>query len=113
MVQIQGGDLDRRIVLLRATLTPNAYNEQVEVFSAIGTVSAKKVDASGYESYRSGEVNATNLVRFTIRFNAVTASVTAKDRIAYGNRFYNITTTREMMDRRKRYIEIDAVVRGD
>ncbi len=108
---IQGGELDRRIVILRSAPVTNAYNEPVETFAAWKSFSAKRRDASASESYRAVEVGAQISTRFTVRYSSQTSTITPKDRIAFGDHQYNITGVRQVG--RNRWIEIDAVARDD
>jgi SPP1 family predicted phage head-tail adaptor len=109
--QIQAGELDRRITILRSTPVTNAYNEPVETFVAWRSFAAKRRDASASESYRAVEVGAQITARFTVRFSSDTATITPKDRIQFDGRDYNITAARQVG--RRRWIELDATARDD
>ena len=61
------GDLDRRIVVRRATTSGNGFNEQIPTWDNYATVWAKAEDASAGESYRAQEVGASITTRFTVR----------------------------------------------
>jgi SPP1 family predicted phage head-tail adaptor len=118
--QLQAGDLNRRITLQRATVTTSTpYNEPVEVWGDLGTVAARRVDASAGEGYRAAEVGAQISTRFTVRYSSLTRTLTPKDRISFddnngnGVRLYNITGTREPIGTTRQWIEIDAVASAD
>lgn len=112
--KLQGGDLDRRITILRDVgTTASAYNEHVENFQDLVTISASRKDASGAEAYRSAEVGAQISARFTVRWSTLTASITPLDRIRFRGKVYNITLVRDRADGRNDWREIDAVVRAD
>ena len=105
------GELNERITIQRATVTQNAFNENVESWNTLATVWAGRRDASGSERYRAQEVGAEITVRFTIRRTSTVSNVNANDRISYDGHIYNIVAVREVQ--RNRMIEIDAVVRRD
>jgi len=112
--QLQAGDLDRRITLQRATVTTSTpYNEPVEVWGDIGTISAQRADASAAEGYRAAEVGAQISTRFTVRYWSLTRGLTPKDRISFEGKLYNITATRERVGTTRQWIEIDAVASAD
>jgi len=106
----QGGQLDRRIVIRRATYAANAFNELVPVWTDYATVWARKHDVSAAEAYRAQEVGAELSARFTVRYSPVTATIDPRDIIAFGGRVYNITGVRDV--ERNRWREIDAVARA-
>ena len=108
----QAGDLDRRIIIVRATLAANAFNEFVETWATYATVWARKLDVSAGESYRAQEVGAEISARFVVKYSPVTAGVDARDRITFGGQDYNITAVREVDMGRNRYREIDCVARA-
>jgi SPP1 family predicted phage head-tail adaptor len=105
------GTLDRRLTIERATVSPNEFNEPVEVWSTLATVYVNRRDASGAERYRAQEVGAEISTRFTIRWSSRVADVNARDRIVYGGVTHNITAVREKQ--RNRWLEIDCVARPD
>jgi SPP1 family predicted phage head-tail adaptor len=108
---MSAGELDRRITIQRATMTPNEFNEPIETWGDLTTVWAKRRDASETESYRAQEVGAEITARFTIRWSSVVASVNPRDRLSFDGRLYNITAVRDVG--RNRWREIDAVARAD
>jgi SPP1 family predicted phage head-tail adaptor len=105
------GKLDRRIVLERATVTQNDFNEDVESWGDLAEIFAGRRDASASESYRAQEVGGQITVRFTIRWSSQVADLNPRDRLRYGGRIYNITAVRETQ--RNRWLEVDAVARAD
>lgn len=112
--KLQGGDLDRRITILRDVgTTASAYNEHVENFTDLVTISAKRTDVSAGEAYRSAEVGAQLTARFVVRWSTIAASITPVDRLRFKGKVYNITAVRERAETRNQWREIDAVVRAD
>lgn len=110
--KIGAGDLDRRITILAPEITFNEFNEPIETFVDLISVSAKRSDVSASEAFRAQEVGAELTARFTIRWSTRTAVVDARHRVRSGGRDYNITGVREKEDR-ERWIEIDAVARAE
>ena len=106
-----GGSRKERITIQRATITTNAFNEDVETWGDLVTVWAKRMDASAGESYRAQEVGAQITARFTVLITSQLADLSPKDRIAHDGRIYNITAVREV--KRNRRLEIDAVARAE
>lgn len=112
--QLQAGDLDRRITLQRVSSANGVpYNEPVETWSDLGTVWAKRYDASAAESYRAAEVGAEISTRFTVRYSSLTRTLTPKDRISFDGKLFNITGCREPAGTTRQWIEIDATARAD
>lgn len=105
------GSRKERITIQRATITYNEFNEPVETWADLTTVWAKRQDASAGETYRAQEVGAQITMRFTVLKNSQIADVSAKDRISYDGRTFNITGVREV--KRNRWIEIDAAARAE
>ncbi len=110
---VGAGFLDRRIIIERATVAPDDFNEPVETWSTLATVYANAADVSAGEGYRAQEVGAQISTRFTVRYSTTTATVTPTDRISFKGRIYNITEVREKTGTRNRWIEIDAAARSD
>jgi SPP1 family predicted phage head-tail adaptor len=109
--ETQAGHLDRRIVVERATMAANAFNELVPTWFTLVELWAMRRDASAAESYRAAEVSAQISTRFRVRYSTVTATVDEKDRISFEGKVYNITATRRIG--RNQWIEWDAAARDD
>jgi SPP1 family predicted phage head-tail adaptor len=107
---LQAGDLNRRITVSRATLSPNLFNEPEETWLTYAVLYAKKDDASAGESYRAQEVGAEISARFTVRWSSLTAAINPRDRITFAGVEYNITGIRDVGVNTWR--EIDAVARA-
>ena len=107
------GKLDRVLTFQRATVNYNAYNEQIETWNLLVTVFAGKRDVSAGESLRAQEVGAQLTTRFVARHSDVLTTLTARDRLMFEGKLYNITGVREVQDTRNAWIEIDAVARND
>lgn len=107
------GNLDRRIIIQRATTTLNEFNEPVETWGDLTTVWARRIDASAAESYRAQEVGAQISARFRVRYSTLIATVNPRDRIVFDGRQYNITRVSEPEGTRNQWRDIDAAARGD
>jgi SPP1 family predicted phage head-tail adaptor len=94
------------------TVTASAYNEPVESWATHLTLWARKFDTSAGEARAAAEVGASLSARFTVRWSNDTAGITAKDRLVYGGKTYNITAVRAT-PQRNTFIEIDTAVRAD
>ena len=90
---MQAGKMDRRITLLRRTLTRNAQGEQVNTFTEYATVWAEKRDVTGREYFAAQQVIAENTARFFIRYRD---DVALTDRISYAGRTYDLTHVAEL-----------------
>lgn len=90
---MQVGKMDRRITLLRRTLTRNDLGEQVATYAEYATVWAEKRDVSGREYLASQQIVAENTVRFFIRYRD---DVLLTDRIVCGDRTYDLTHVAEI-----------------
>jgi SPP1 family predicted phage head-tail adaptor len=105
------GDLDRRILFQRSTPSANSFNELIESWQTLASVSSAKRDSSAAESYRAQEVGAELSTRFRIRWSPALADLNERDRVVIGSAIYNITGVREI--ERQRWIEVDAVRRPE
>jgi SPP1 family predicted phage head-tail adaptor len=108
---MKAGPLDSRITIQRATLAENSVGEFVPTWAAITTLPASKVDIPDGERWRAAEVAATVTTRFQIRWNAVTATVSPKDRIVCDGRTYDIHHVKELG--RRVGLEVTASARAE
>lgn len=84
---MQSGDLDRRIVLQRATVTLDGFGGEVETWAPLRTVWAQYLPGPGREAWRSAEVAAVTEARFIIRWGQ---GVTVRDRVLYDGKVYDV-----------------------
>jgi SPP1 family predicted phage head-tail adaptor len=108
---MRAGDLDRRIVLQRATFAPNGFNEPVATWSDLITVWGTVYQVTDVEQFRAQEIGAEATTRITIRYSSEVADLGPTDRVAFGGREYNITGVRELG--RREWLEIRAVARAE
>lgn len=94
---IQAGKLDRRVTVERATATAGPFNEPVETWSPLLTnVSAAKTDIRDGERFRAGEVMADATTRFLLRWNTLSGTIDARDRLVCEGRTYSIVGVKEV-----------------
>ncbi|MBY3257068.1 phage head closure protein [Rhizobium laguerreae] len=107
------GKLDRRITIERMTGTAkNEFNEDVQIWTPLTTVWARRRDASDGEREAAGQIGATLMSRFVIRSTAVSKAVTPVDRISYRG-IWNIQGIKETEEGRNRFLEITAIKDAD
>lgn len=106
------GDLDRRVQFQRAPETAGAFGAVEGVFANHGSpVWAQRKDVSDGERIRAGLVEAHLMTRFVVRWSALTAGITAKDRLVCDGVTFNITGIKEPIGRRQ-WLEISATARA-
>lgn len=110
---MQAGDLDRRIVLQRATKTINGFNEEIETWADLAKVWARRRDVSDGEKEASGQVGSVLVSRFTIRSNPTSRGFRPIDRIRYDGANWNIQGIKEADEGRNRFLEITAARDAD
>jgi len=103
---MQAGRLDRRLTILRRTLSRNSYGEQIESFDPLATVWAQKLDVTGREFFAAQKTLAENTTRFRIRWRD---DLSVTDRISCGGHEYDIKQLAELG--RADGLEIVAVMR--
>jgi len=108
---MKAGRLDRRITIMRASLSANALNEHEETWLDIATVWASKEDISDSERIRAQEVSAEITTRFQIRHSSAVADVNPKDRVRFEGRVYDVYGVKEIPYRAG--LEITATARAD
>jgi SPP1 family predicted phage head-tail adaptor len=105
------GQLDRRIIIQRATRTTDAMNSVIETFATLATVWASVQYVSDGERAKSGQLNSSRVARFQIRYSSTVALVNPKDRILFDGLIYDITGTKEL--ERREGLELTAATRID
>jgi SPP1 family predicted phage head-tail adaptor len=111
MRELRAGSLDRRIQLRRAAVTLGDFGSIEAWADHGGAIWAAYAPVRDSEKYAAGQVSATTMARFTVRWSAFTADITAKDRLAFDGREFNITGTKEIG--RREFVEISAVAESD
>lgn len=109
---MRAGELDRRITLQRYSLTVDADNAPLEVWTSdAAPVWASWRRASARETLAGAEVNAAATDVFEIRYSSDVADLNPKDRLAYQGAGYDIHSVQEI-DRREG-LRISATRRAD
>jgi SPP1 family predicted phage head-tail adaptor len=107
---MKAGNLDRRITILRASVTgTDDAGHPVRTWTPLATVWAEKRDVSDGERWRAQEVAAHVTTRFRIRWGL---GVTTQDRVLHDGREYEIVGPPKEIGRREGQ-EITAAARGE
>lgn len=104
---IAAGQLDRRIQFERYVLGYDQHNQPIETWVDIAQRWASKTDVSDGEKLRAAQVGASLSTRFVVRYDSITKTITAADRIVYEDKTYTIVGIKEGEGRR-RSLEITA-----
>ncbi|GLQ36748.1 hypothetical protein GCM10007908_03680 [Rhizobium albus] len=105
--------LDRRITIQRATTAPDAFNEPVQTWTDLKTLSAARRDVSDGEKFAAGQVGASLQSRFVIRHSSISKTITPVDRLSHEGAIWNIMGIKETQDGRRRFLEITAARDAD
>lgn len=105
---MRAGKLDRRVTIRRATVTYDAFNNQVETWADVATVWAQQRPSRGSERFTAQEIAGAAVMTFHMRFRS---DLTIKDRIQYDGREWDIADVREIG--RRVVIEIDCTARAE
>ena len=108
---VAAGDLDRRIVLQRATTAQDETGQEIETWAALATVWASWRRASARETLAAAEVAAAVTDIFVIRWWSGVSDLNPKDRVQYAGRTYDIADVSEIG--RHEGLQISAVARSD
>ncbi len=86
---IRAGDLDKRITVQKKTVTYNAYNEPIEIWSELDTIWAETItkDGKGREFTAAQKLFAETTVVFRVRYRS---EFTPLNRISYSGRVFEI-----------------------
>lgn len=90
---LQAGSLDRRITLMRETVTYNSLGEPVEAYEDFSEVAARVRFDAVSEQYTDDAIRAKKLAGFIIRYRS---DITEKDRIRYDGKHYRIIGVTEL-----------------
>lgn len=103
------GRLDRRVMLLRRTVTQGSAGDAQESFTDLAEVWAERQDVSGREYVRSGQQLAERTARFTIRWRGDFTSI---DRLSHDGQEWVVLNVAEVG--RREGLEITAqIIQGD
>lgn len=87
---------DRLIRIERATPTTDQYGDETHAWTELATVPASKIDLSGDENEVAAQLSALVVTRFRVPWSAEIADVTARDRVVYGGKVYEIKAVKEL-----------------
>lgn len=108
---MDAGKLDRRITLQRFFTTYDEWNQPTEGWTDLGQRWASKEDVSDGEKVRAAQVGASVSTRFQVRWDSVTSTITAADRLVYDGVEHEIQGVKEIG--RREGLEITASRSGD
>ncbi len=106
-----GGRLDRMITIERSTSTKSPLGGQSKTWPEYMKAWASVAPVSDGERFRADAASATITDRFVINWNAKAELITAKDRINYGGRHYDIHGLKEIGRRHRLEISATAVAK--
>lgn len=107
------GALDRRIIIQRATSTPNALNEPINTWADLKTLWARRQDVTDGEKFAADQVGSFLMSRFVIRSTALTRTITAMDRVSHDDVIWAIKGAKETKEGRNRFIELTCAKDAD
>jgi len=108
---MRAGPLDRRITLERYGISYNSDFEPIEGWTELGKRWASKEDVSDGEKVRAAQVGASVTTRFRVRYDGLTSTITAADRLTCEGLEYEIQGLKELG--RREGLEITASRSGD
>lgn len=103
---MQARSLDRTITLERFGETYDEWNQPIQGWAELGTRKASKKDVSDGEKLRAAQVGATISTRFVVRYDSLTKTITAADRLTCEGVQYELSGVKELG--RREGIEITA-----
>ncbi|MHC9236980.1 head-tail adaptor protein [Pseudooceanicola sp. 502str34] len=104
--------LQGSIQVRRRTASDDGFTSAAGDFADLGTpVRAERTDLSDAERWRAGEVAASVMARFLVRWSPFTASITPKDRLISEGQDFAIVGLKEVA--RRQWIEITGSARAD
>lgn len=98
------GKLDQRITIERQTLTSDGMGGQTVAWNALTTTWAQVEPLAGNENGYGQQVQASNMVRFTIRYRE---DLQMTDRVSWAGDYYNLRALPPPSTRRM-YRDIEA-----
>jgi head-tail adaptor len=110
---VKKGELNRRIEFWRSEPVNDGLATVPGVPVSIGERWAKKVDVSDGERMRAGQQGQSLSTRFVVLSDALTRTITGKDKITCGDAAYEVVGTKEVGSRRNDAIEITTTSQPD
>lgn len=105
------GSLDRRVQIRRAVLAQGDYGQE-ETWADHGTpLWASYAPVRDAERWAAGQMQASRMARFTVRWSAFAGGIDAKDRLTFDGREWTIIGAKEVG--RHEWVEITASAESD
>lgn len=108
---LNAGDLDRRIIIQRATSTRDEYNAEVQTWGNLASRAASYEPLTDGERAQASEISAAASARFRIRWSADLADLNPKDRLMFEGKVHDIEHVKEIG--RRVGLEITTAARAD
>lgn len=89
---VRSGRLNCRIIVEQATETPDGVNDPVRTWSTYATRWASVEPLNGREFFAAKQEQSEITTRIRMRYDTITRAITAKMRIVYENRIFEIDT---------------------
>jgi len=98
------GQLRHRITIERATLTQNAFGEQVQTWATLATVWARVEPITGKERYAAMQTQSDIDNRILVRYQSALTALAPNDRITWDSKTYDI---RSVVNTEQRNIQLE------
>lgn len=105
------GALDRRLQFRRAVLADDGFTTSETWADHGSAVWGSRADVRDSEKWAAGQVEATTMSRFRVRWSSFTAEIDAKDRFTCDGMEWSILGLKEVG--RREYREITALTGAD
>ncbi|SCW77579.1 head-tail adaptor [Sphingobium faniae] len=87
---LRSGRRDRRIIIERATITRNPYNEPFETWGEYCREYAAVFYGNGTEQREAAQTQASQVASFEVLANSKTRAISVTDRISFGGGLWDI-----------------------
>ena len=111
MSGLDSGALDRRVSILRATLTDDGFATTPGEPQEVGVRWASKFDVSDRERSAAAQQGSAITTRFQMRWDSLTSTINTQDSLRLEGATYTISAVKELG--RREGIEITAARRDD
>ena len=90
---MQIGELNRRVDIMRATITRDAFGGEISTWSVLGSVWANIRPGVARENLVNEQVQGFQEAVITIRYRS---DITIKDRVRYQDKYYEIVGVKDI-----------------
>lgn len=108
---MRAGKLDRRVTILRATVTTDDFGGETATWADLATVAAEKLPVRDAERVAAAQTGASVTDRFRIRWSQAVSGLTTRDQLSCDGRLYDIVAIKEIG--RREGLEITATAKAD